>query len=128
MVFSDGRFLGQILFGLTALVWSNKLVQSQNAEILKYHVNVICKILFRKSLNGILLRFIRIFMTQSGRWMILDIFKTSEDDERPPMAKRMDTFAQFSRDQQPRMIRNGNIVVNFPRKRVIAVATPDPWN
>ena len=75
--------------------------KSKNSDILQYYVNEICEILIRKSLNGT--RFIRIFKTPSGRRMILDIFWIYEEDERPPMAKRMDASAQFSRDQLPRM-------------------------
>ena len=60
--------------------------------------------------------------------MILGIFWTSEEDKRPPIAKRMDTSAQFSRDQLPRMTWTRDIGLNFPRSHSRGVATPDPWN
>jgi hypothetical protein len=60
--------------------------------------------------------------------MILDILGRSDEDERPPIAKRMDTSAQFSRYQLPRMTWARDIILNFPRSHSRGVATPDPWN
>ena len=38
---------------------------------------------------------LKIFWTSSGRWVILSIFLTSEDDERPVIAKKEDTSTLF---------------------------------
>jgi hypothetical protein len=61
--------------------------------------------------------------------MILDIFSSSDEDERPPMAKMLDISAQFSRDQLHRMTWTRDIILNFLRSHSREVAaTPDPWN
>ena len=100
----------------------------RNYRIQKSSSIIFCEILNTKSLKGIIWRFIRIFKTPSGTRMILGILRTSLEDQRPPMAKRMDTSTLFSCPHVNQRLQSWDPSKNIYKSCFRRVTTSNWWN